>query len=77
MKRLGRGRRQPQINQETQNLPPPKVRVSSVLFVEQTKGGLLAKELRSTMKSLSSMMGFSLKIVVNAGSSLQETKHPI
>ena len=46
------------------------MRVSSVLIVEQSKGGLMAKELRSTMKILSPMMGFTLKIVENAGSSL-------
>ena len=47
------------------------MRVSSVLFVEQSKGGVLAKEIRSTVKRLTSMMGFTLKIVENAGSSLR------
>ena len=46
------------------------MRVSSVLFVEQSKGGLLAKELRATVKRLSPMMGFTLKVVENAGRSL-------
>ena len=44
--------------------------MSSVLFVEHTKRGLLAKEIRSTAARLSSMMWFTLKIVENAGSSL-------
>ena len=46
------------------------MRVSSVLFVEQSKGGLIAKELRATVKRLPPMMGFTLKVVENAGSSL-------
>ena len=42
----------------------------SVLFVEQTKGGLLAREIRSTVARISPKMGFTLRIVENAGSSL-------
>ena len=42
----------------------------SVLFVEQSTGGMLAKEIRSTVSRLSPMMGFTLKVVENAISSL-------
>ena len=38
--------------------------------MEQSKGGLFAKELRATVKRLAPMMGFTLKVVENAGSSL-------
>ena len=38
--------------------------------MEQSKGGLLAKELRATVKRLAPVMGFTLKVVENAGSSL-------
>ena len=42
----------------------------SVLFVEQSKGSMLAKEIRSTVLRLSPMMGLTLKVVENASSSL-------
>ena len=43
----------------------------SVLFVEQTPGGELAKRLREQIKTLQPIMGFNIKVVERAGSSLR------
>ena len=48
----------------------PELRVSSVLFVEQSKGGSLAQSVMNTVRRLSPMLGFTIKVVENAGSSL-------
>ena len=50
-----------------ENISPPELRVSSVLFVEQSKGGSLAESVRCTVRRLSPMLGFTLKVVENAG----------
>ena len=46
------------------------IRTTSVLFVEQSKGGSLAKSIRETITRLSPMLGFNIKVVENAGRSL-------
>ena len=51
-----------------ENISPPELKVSSVLFVEQSKGGSLAESVRGTVRRLSPMLGFTLKVVENAGS---------
>ena len=43
----------------------------TVLFVEQTRGGELAKRLRSIGKRTENMMGFRTKIVEGVGSKLK------
>ena len=53
-----------------ENITTPELRVSSVLFVEQSKGGSLAESIRTTVRRLSPMLGFTVKVVENAGSKL-------
>ena len=46
-------------------------KVRTVLFVEQTAGGKLAKRLREVEQRLRNMMGFSLKAAERGGTKLQ------
>ena len=50
-----------------------ELRTKTVLFVEQTRGGALAKMLREVMARIETMMGFRIKIVERAGTSLRNT----
>ena len=43
----------------------------TVLFVEQTRGGELAKGIRELIKRLHPLLGFTIKVVERAGSSLK------
>ena len=58
---------QPKVNQPDNKVFPTK----SVLFVEQTSGGLLEKQLRQIEMRTSEMVGFKTKIVERAGTKLQ------
>ena len=42
------------------------------MFVEHTKGGTLAANIRNILKTLEPMLGFKIKVVENAGTSLGE-----
>jgi hypothetical protein len=48
------------------------LRTTSVLFVEQTRGGSLARSLKLVESRLSTMMGFHFRVVEKAGSKLQQ-----
>ena len=48
----------------------PKLRTTSVLFVEYSKGGSLASAIRLTILRLAPMLGFTVKVVENAGTTL-------
>ena len=50
-----------------------ELRTKTVLFVEQTRGGTLAKMLREVMARIETMIGFRIKIVERAGTSLRNT----
>ena len=50
--------------------PNPNMKTTSVLFVEQSRGGSLAQTLRKKMEALALMLGYRFKIVENAGTSL-------
>ena len=47
-----------------------KLRVSSVIFVDQSRRGELASKMRETLKRLEPLLGFKMKVVENAGTSL-------
>ena len=49
-----------------------QLRVTSVLFVEHTRGGALAGQLRTTLKRLEPMLNFRIKVVENAGKRVKE-----
>ena len=53
--------------QENKNTQP---KITSVMFVEQTRGGTLALALRQKMESLAPMLGYRFRIVENAGTAL-------
>ena len=48
----------------------PQSRISTVLFVEQTRRGGLAAKMRETISRLEPMLGFRWKVVENAGTNL-------
>ena len=50
--------------------PREELRVTSVLFVEQSKRGTLASKMRETLRRLEPLLGFRMKVVENAGTSL-------
>ena len=47
------------------------IQTRTVLFVENTRGGSLAKRLREVEKSKSEMVGFKTKVVERVGTKLQ------
>ena len=47
-----------------------ELKVKSILFVEQTPNGELAKRLRETLKSMEPTLGFRIKVVERAGQKL-------
>ena len=49
---------------------------STVLFVEQTRGGELAKRIREQVRRLQPILGFNLKVVERAGGTLK-SKFPL
>ena len=56
-------------DQEKQS-KPEGIRTTSVLFVEHTRGGVLASNIRKTLANLEPMTGFRVKVVENGGTSL-------
>ena len=48
-----------------------EVRTAAVLFVENTKGGMLAKKMREIMENLKHILGYNIKIVERAGTPLK------
>ena len=42
-------------------------RIAAVMFVENTKGGVLAKNLRKVMERIKGILGYKVKIVERAG----------
>ena len=50
--------------------PREELRVTSVLFVEQSKRVTLASKMRETLRRLEPLLGFRMKVVENAGTSL-------
>ena len=55
--------------------PKPEHRVRTILFVEQSHRGLLAKTLKETEQRMSNLMGFRIKIVERGGTSLKLLLH--
>ena len=56
----------------TQNLEKSReAKTAAVLFVENTKGGILAKNLREVMERLKPILGYSIKVVERAGTPLK------
>ena len=51
---------------------PDNIRSSSVLFVEQTRRGVLAAKLREKEKQLCSITGWKLKVVEKSGTTLRQ-----
>ena len=47
-----------------------QLRVSTVIFVEQSRRGELASKMRETLQRLEPLLGFKMKVVENAGTSL-------
>ena len=47
-----------------------QLRVSTVIFVEQSRRGELASKTRETLQRLEPLLGFKMKVVENAGTSL-------
>ena len=60
-----------QIQQSGLSTAPTDAKTRSVLFVEQTKDGVLAKKLREVVARLEGILGFRIKIVERAGTSLK------
>ena len=58
-------------NQEAGNVNNKEIPTRTVLFVENTKGGELAKRLREVERKTQNMMGFKTKIVEGVGSKLK------
>ena len=50
-----------------------ELQTKTVLFVEQTRGGAFAKMLREVMTRIETMIGFRIKIVERAGTTLRNT----
>ena len=48
-----------------------QVKTRSVLFVPQTPGGVLARNTKETLDRLEAVMGYKVKVVERAGTSLQ------
>ena len=53
-------------NQEHEDL-----RTAAVLFVENTKGGELAERMRTTLKRIEPILGYSIKVVERSGTPLK------
>ena len=51
--------------------PEEKLHTATVLFVEQSRGGSLAKCLKDVVGRLSPMLGFNIKVEEKAGTKLQ------
>ena len=49
------------------------MKTRTVLFVEQTRDGRLAKELREVLQRLEGVLGFRVKVVERTGTSLKNT----
>ena len=49
-----------------------RIETTTVLFVDQTKGGILAKKIREQEDRLATLTGFRVKIVENGGSQLSQ-----
>ena len=55
---------------EQATTPAASTRISTVLFVEQTRRGGLASKMRETIARLEPMLGFRWKVVENAGTNI-------
>ena len=77
----GRGAKQdtPSTNQQVEKGIPAaqgthrgeELRIAAVLFVENTKGGALAKSLREVIERLKGILGYSIKVVERSGTPLR------
>ena len=67
---VGRGTKKPLKNKpsSTKNKPPPPT--ISVLFADQTKGGILAKRLQEAEDSLAVLTGYGIKVTESCGTKL-------
>ena len=48
------------------------LRTSTVLFVENTKGGELAERMRTTLKRIEEILGYRVKVVERSGTPLKK-----
>ena len=54
-------------------IPQDSIKTRSVIFVEQTRDGILAREIRNVLSRLENMLGFRIKVVERTGTTLKNT----
>ena len=61
---------------KSQKLEGEEIWNRSVIFVEHTPGGELAKQIRNTLARMEDLMGFKIKVVERAGMALKDLFSP-
>ena len=73
----GRGKKRKEEKKQQRKEEEDDLEVAAVLFIENTKGGALAKEIRGVLERLQVILGYKIKVVERSGNPPEAVLPPI